>query len=620
MLVSIGCAAKQDRLLEADTTLLLPKVRRITFRGNTHFSGRELRKVMATRQRPLWPPWKEGEPYNPPTLQADLRRLKKFYFDRGFLDATVRVASVWQEAGGSAVRLEIAIEEGPPTLVGAVYVAGTVPSELPPKAVLLADLPLRAGERLTKAAFDRSRDLLLGRLQEAGYARARVVPRTEVDAQAHTATVTYTLHPGARTAFGRITIKGARRVDEQAIRRKLTIHEGQIYSAKKLTESAEAIFGLGMFQAVTPRARNFEEAGAPLHLEIEVRERKPRTVQVSFGLSSVERFRLQVGWTHRNLFGGAQRLALSGKISSIVQGFEARLHFPFFLWRRMTFSQSFFVRNEQEINTDPLGLSDALFDIKDAQPAFDLLRVGGEVRLAYRFTRELKAVTGLELSLNDFRNVAAETLAATGSEVTEDNVLLVQFAEVRWNTSGNLLNPSRGMLLRWRVEHANASFLSDVSFAKVEMEARHYQRLWWQVILATRLRIGGIQPYGVSNDAPFNIRFFAGGPGSVRGFPLNRLGPLDANGEPIGGNSWLEGSVELRFPLVGDFGGVVFVDFGNVFRDAWAYRLADLRYAIGPGVRYQTPIGPLRLDVGFIMDRHPGEDFGRFEFSIGQAF
>ena len=258
------------------------------------------------------------------------------------------------------MQLEIHIEEGQATLVQDVHLEGTLPPELPAVAKLLTELPLRAGERISKEDFDKSKDLLLMRLQDAGYARAQIVPRTEVDTQHHTASVLFELYPGSRTMFGRITVKGAQQVHERAIHRKLTVQQGDVYSAQKLTESTDAIYGLGMFQAVTPRALNFEAAEEPLDIDMEVRERKPRTIQLGVGASSVEQFRFQVEWTHRNLFQGAQRLTLLGKVSGIEQLAEARLHLPYFLTRRTTLTQRFFVRNEQELSTDPLGILDTI--------------------------------------------------------------------------------------------------------------------------------------------------------------------------------------------------------------------------------------------------------------------
>jgi outer membrane protein insertion porin family/translocation and assembly module TamA len=624
LLVSLLLGLASIGRAQAPTTTapdnVLPEVAKITFIGNSQFSSRTLRKQIATQQRPLLPPWKRGEPYNAPTLEEDLRRLQKYYFDRGFLETTVRLSKVDKSPDGKAVRLEIVIDEGQPTIVAAVQLTGSIPPALQADTTLREELPLRPGKPINKEDFDRTLALLLTRLHNAHYARADVVPSTKVDPQARTAVVTFELVPEAPTRFGRVTITGEQAVSNRAIRRQLTFKEGQWYSDTEVTASADAIYGLGAFQAVIPRVLNPHEADTPLQVEFTVRERPPRTVQVGFGLSSVERFRLQVEWLHRNLFGNAEQLRLQTKVSSVEQGFEARLHFPYFLARRTTFTQTFFLRNEEEINTDPLGLSDALFNVKDAQPAFDLLTIGGESRVARQLTRTLSVAGGLELSLNRFRNVDPTALAETGTEIAEDNLLLVQFVETQWNTSDNPLNPTRGMLLRGRLEHSNTALVSDVSFAKLLLEARHYQRLWRQVILATRLSLSLIQPYGDSEEVPFNVRFFAGGPGSVRGFPLNRLGPLDDDGQPIGGHSLIEGSIEVRFPIAGDFGGALFVDFGNVFRAPFTYPLDQLRYAVGPGIRYNTPIGPVRLDVGFILERREDEDFGRVEFSIGQAF
>jgi len=229
-------------------------------------------------------------------------------------------------------------------------------------------------------------------------------------------------------------------------------------------------------------------------------------------------------------------------------------------------------------------------------------------------------VVGLSFSRNEFRNVNLAALTAAEQEIAQDNTLFVQFAEAQYNTSDSLLNPTHGTVLRGRIDNSTTALISDFSFVKLVLEARHYLPLSQRLLLATRLKLGGIEPYGASTEVPFNVRFFAGGPGSVRGFELNRLGPVNSEGDPIGGMSLIEGSAELRFPLFGDFGAVLFVDFGNVFSSSFTYRFGDLRYAVGPGLRYNTPVGPLRLDVGIIVDRRPGENFGHIEFSIGQAF
>jgi outer membrane protein assembly complex protein YaeT len=603
---------------KTEDTQVFPEVRQITFHGNAHFSSGTLRKLMATKQRPLLPPWGHGEPYNPPTLDADLLRIKKHYFDNGFLETSVRVDELQEDTEKQTVRIVIAVDEGPRTLVEAVALEGTIPPVLPAAAALLETLPLRPKQPLNKEDFDRSKALLLTRLHDAGYARAQVIPRTEVDSEQHTATVTFTLAPGAETAFGRIAIQGEQQVEEQAIRHQLTIHEGQRTSDKDLATSADAIYSLGMFQAVTPRALNPEAADEPLDVEFEVIERKPHALQFSAGYSSTEGFRTQVEWTHRNLFAGAQQLTLLARYSSIEQRGEVRLRLPYFLAERTAFTQTLFARNEKEAGISPGG---GFFGVSgEAQPAFDLFSVGTESRVEHRFTQRLSGVVGVNFSRNDFSNVDRAALTAAEQEIAEDNTLLVQFVEVQYNTSDSFLNPTHGMVLRGRLEHSTTAVISDVSFVKLVLEARHYLPLSQRLLLATRLKLGGIEPYGSSTDVPFNVRFFAGGPGSVRGFQLNRLGPVNADGDPIGGLSLIEGSAELRFPLFGDFGAVLFLDFGNVFSPPFTYHLGDLRYAVGPGLRYNTPVGPLRLDVGFIVDRRAGENFGRVEFSIGQAF
>ncbi len=575
---------------------------------------------MSSRPRPLLQPWKKGEPYNPSNLEDDMLRLQKFYFDRGFLSAEARVADVNKDEENNTVELVIAIEEGPKTRIKTIRLQGDWPTTLPSRDRVLADIPIQPGQRLNKERFDKSVSYLLRLMREAGYARARVVPDTEVDEQTHEANIAFTVNSGEITKFGDITIKGQELIPEYVIRRHLDIYEGEKYSPEKLRDDQKRIFDLDMFSTVTPRAVNLEEEQAPLDIEFEIGERKPHTGRLGIGASSIESMRYEVGWVNRNLFGEAERLSILARVSGIIQGLEAELHEPFFLNRDNSLNYKLFVWNKKRIDTDPFGVLDDLFQIVDPQPAYDLLTIGAETRLNHRFFRKFEGNLGLELSTNDFYNVDPVAVEEQGLEAVEDNILFIQFAGLQWNGRDDDLNPTKGEFIRGQVENSTTELISDVNFVKPTLEGRHYLPLWRETLLATRLKLGGLQPYGETKEVPSNVRFFAGGPGSVRGFELNRLGPLDSNGNPIGGNSLIEGSVELRFLLFGEFAGALFVDFGNVFIPSFTYPLDDLRYSVGPGIRYLTPVGPLRFDVGFIINREEGENVSRIDFSIGQAF
>lgn len=611
LVILAGCAGRQAEVQDNDQALALPEVRKVTFQGNETFGARALRKAIASKPRPLLPPWKRGETYNRPTLEADLKRLRKYYFDRGFLTAKARIENVKEDNEKNTREITIAIEEGPETLVETVRVVGHVPPELPPEDKILADLALRSGARLTKADFNRSQVQLALLMQDAGYARARVVPQTEVDFDAHQAVMTFALYPGDLTAFGEVTVTGRERIKERAIRRQLRFKPGDTYSADKLTKTSDAIYSIGMFRSVTPRGANFEAEDEPLDIEIVVQERKPRTLEASVGFSTVAGPRFRLAWTHWNFFRGGEQLTLEGLGSFIAQEARATLRLPFFFAQRTTFSQTQSFRNEY-LFSDTLG-------IIDPQPDFDLFTVSAVSRVERELGDFWTAAVGLDLSYNDYYGVDED---AETDEGTEDSLLVIQFAELTYDTSDDFLNPTRGLLLRGSFDHSTTSVLSDVNFAKLRLEGRHYLPIWWRMIFATRLVMGTIQPYGETDTGEIlrNIRFFAGGPGSVRGFRINRLGPLDEDNDPIGGNSLIEGSAELRFPIVGQLWGALFVDFGNVFPKSFTFHFDDLRYAVGPGIRYMTPIGPIRLDIGFIMDPRSNEDTARLEFSIGQAF
>ena len=361
-------------------------------------------------------------------------------------------------------------------------------------------------------------------MREAGYARAKVIPDTEVDDQANEADITFTMYPGEITKFGDISIRGQELIPEPVIRRQLDIYEGETYTPKKLIDDQERVFDLGVFTTVTPRTLNIEEEEAPLNIEFEVSERKTHTARLGVGASSIESMRYEVEWINRNLLGEAERLSFLARVSGIIQGMEAELRDPFFFNRDNSLTHKLFVWNKQRINTDPFDILDDLFDIVDPQPAYDLLTIGAESRLDHRFSRKLKGTLGVELSSNDFFNVDPVAVEEAGLEAVEDNILFIQFTGLQWNGRDDDLDPTKGEFIRGHVEHSNTKLISDANFAKLTLEGRHFLPLRRGVVLATRLKLGGLEPYGDTQDVPANVRFFSGGTGERAWFRAEQAG------------------------------------------------------------------------------------------------
>ncbi len=272
------------------------------------------------------------------------------------------------------------------------------------------------------------------------------------------------------------------------------------------------------------------------------------------------------------------------------------------------------------------------------EPVYDSKQLGGRATLRY----QTNAQTFFTVSLaNEYDRSTVDPAALEDFTIRDDLIALgldpttggsrgtlsaIAF-DVTRTTTNNLLNPTTGYLLSGHLEQAGRWLWGSYNFWSVSGEARHYLPAG-AVVFANRARVGILSP--IDDDpanVPFYRRYFLGGSSSVRGWGRFEISPL-TQGFPVGGESVFEASSELRFPLAGKFSAVAFVDLGNVWREANGIDLGDLRYAVGPGIRYQTPIGPARFDVGYqlnpieglLVDGEEQKRRFRLHFSIGQAF
>jgi outer membrane protein assembly complex protein YaeT len=584
-----------------------PTLRALRFTGVEAAKRSELEALLATPIPPRWwRPFADDPVFVEGTEEPDAERIERHYRTLGHFETRVEPELLWSEDGRS-LELVFHVEEGEPVRLTRRGI------EIPP--ALLAgrepghftdDLPLAIGDVFTLDRYEAAQTELLARLAEVGRPLASVEGGADVFVPAHEAHLTWRVEPGPPVRFGAVRISGLVRTEEALLRREVTIREGEPYSLEAMRETRTNIQALRILGSVVVRPVPEEAVPAAdgelvWPMEIAVSERPPRNVRLGLGWGTDDHLRAQAGYEHRNWLGGARHLDTRLRYSSLERTFQAAVTQPHFLAR----GQSLRVASR-------LGV--------ERTPAYDAERLTGEARVARAFGEHWSGSLGWAWSWS-----AVGDASQRADHLLDDPERRVFLqgprASVRRSTVSDPLDARDGS----RVELTATPWLpglgSDVGFVALEANAAAFEPLG-PTVVAGRLRLGTLQPFGGSRaeEIPLPERFYAGGGSSVRGFSFWRLGPRRADGQPIGGASVIEASAELRFPIRGALGGVTFVDAGQVDLDPWGWKPGDLTFSVGAGLRYSTPLGPIRLDVAHPLNAPEDAGTTWFHFSIGQAF
>jgi outer membrane protein assembly complex protein YaeT len=580
-----------------------PVVAKLRFEGVEAFETRALEDHLLTAA-PSWKPWVPDPSFDEQTLREDLDRVVGLYREWGYYEAQAEYELDWNR-GRSKVRILIRVHEGEPVRVAerSILLPAGPWLASPQRDALLADLPLAEGAIFGAAPYRKAKDELVRRLANLARPEASLEGGAEVDLEQRSARVRWAVDPGPEVHFGPVSVEGLVDVDAELVLRELALDEGDLFSAAALDAGQRSIYGLGLFRSVTVQGkRPGPEAEAPegrrdWPVVVRVEERPPRTVRIAVGYGTEDSFRARVGWTHRNFYGAARTLELTAKYSSLVAGLESRLTQPRFL--------------------DPLlRLETEASLLHETEPSFTANRLGAGLMLQRPLRGPWTGRVGYRLEFADIVDLDADD--PSGEESSRLSTLLLGLER---STVDDPLQPRAGTRIDLRVEPTLAALGSDRSFVTLAAEGRAFFPLG-PAVLALRLRLGAVQPVAGSErgDVPIFKRLFSGGSTSVRGFDYQKLGPLDDYGDPLGGLTRTEGSVELRFPLWRWIGGVAFFDVGQVDPAPFAFDADDVYYSVGPGIRVNTPVGPLGFDFGYALRRPAGEDRWRLHFSVGTAF
>lgn len=645
--------------LDPDQRLM---VRHLRFSGNENIETLTLRASIATSQSSWWRrewyirwipvPLGERRFLNEAELRRDVLRLQLLYRRTGFPD--VRVDTLIQR-GSDWVDVRFLIDEGQPVRVVSLGVSGTQGIISPRE--MTERLPLAVGDPFDRLMFLGAADSIRSTLRNRGYPFVEVFRFFDENRFEHEATVRYEVDPGPRAIISSIEVEGPGDIDEDLVLRTLPFREGQPYSRREILQGQRDLYRLGVYDFINVALVDSvydQPSDSLVTIRVQVSEGRLHRVRVGAGYGTLDCFRTLTSYTVRNFLGGGRSLELSARLSKIGTGppfdlgtestflcnqlqgngtpeDEARRELNYNLTSSLTFPYVFSPNNSATFSLT--------FEKRSEVNAYLRHSVGGAVGLTRQTGFDVPITASYALSVGETEADAASlcTLLNICSEQDRERANLRQrqstfgLGVVR-NRTNSPINPSRGT--RWSADARVSDELwgsdSTAQFVKWNTEFASYHRLSRRTTLAWRVRLGAVlaplsgAPGGGAQYIPTEERFFLGGPNSVRGFPQNQLGPIvrvldsiptgdsqfreDTLVSPTGASRLVLANVELRFPLVGSrIAGAAFVDAGDAFEAGDAARVL---VTPGIGVRFLTPIGPIRLDVAYNpADPEPGRLF-----------
>ncbi|SNB45009.1 outer membrane protein assembly factor BamA [Geobacter sp. DSM 9736] len=592
-------------------------IRKILFEGNRAFSDRKLKKVMETNEKG-WFSWLTSSgTYKEEVLKNDANLIADLYYNNGYVNVKVGepVVTVMPDKRGLEVR--IGITEGEQFSVGALGFKGDL---LESEAELAKQLKLKTGEIFSRGTLRGDVFTLTDIYADKGYAFANITPLSKADAERKIIDVTFDLEKGEKVYIDRINIGGNVKTRDKVIRREIKLAEGELYSATALKRSKQNLMNLGFFEEAnlaTARGR----ADNKLNLNVDVKEKPTGTFSIGGGYSSLDGIIGQGSIQQANFLGLGLKLNAAASIGGKSQTYNLGLTDPYFLDTRWTLGADLY-RTERDYLDFTRRVTGG--DIKAGYPLSDTV----STFWVYKF--EDKKVYNLSAALeNNILTGQAQPVetSATTSSVT---------GSITRNTTDYRLDPSRGMVNNLSVEVAGLGGTS--RYARYIGNTTVFFPAWWGTVFSLRGEVGHIQ--GIGKQVPIDEKFFLGGINTIRGYagrtvsPVNTnrpFLPVDSSGEAarslnevyLGGDTEAFFNAEYQFPLIKDAGlkGVLFFDTGNSF-DSKAAVFDRFLSSYGFGIRWFSPMGPLRLEYGIPLNPRAEIDQsgGRLEFSIGGFF
>jgi outer membrane protein insertion porin family len=579
-------------------------VRRINFEGNAHFSDKVLRKQMKTRGKtPISFLDKSGR-FDEVQLQQDLDKIREFYQDHGYIDVEIKDVRRERMENGPMI-LTIVIAEGSQYHVRKLIIAGYQNTT---EQKIRALLKMKEGSVYSPKQLRDDAKAVADAYGSGGYVDLVVQPEGAPAGPA-LIDVHYNIEEGVRSFVNRINIEGNTRTKDKVIRREVLVAPGDVFNTVRVDVTKKRLDNLGYFAKVETYPEDTDIPGRK-DLTILVQEKRTGSLSFGGGYSTIDALVGFAELTQGNfdLFnwpsftGGGQKFRLRVQYGTERKDFILSLTEPYFLDRR-------FSLNGQAFYTEANYLSSE----------YDQRNYGFAIEARKPLNTYTYASLGYQIQDIDIFNVAvsaSDFIKSQEGSFTESKI----FGSVVYDSRDNPLLSRRGQRITFSPYIAGGFLGGNTQIYGLDLEGSQYFHLPWDTILLVNGEIATVSQWGNGNDVPIFERLYLGGSNNLRGFPYRQVGPLDVNGEPLGGKSMWRTTVEWTFPIIEKARGAVFYDTGFVNSGEWSFGFNHIASDIGIGLRLDLPIGPLRLDYGYPLQRDGYHGGGRFNFNVGYQF
>ena len=572
------------------------KIEKIEFQGNEAFSDKDLKKQMATAEENIFSWFTTAGDLNEDNLEQDVTRLTSFYKNNGYMQA--RVGEPQVKFVGNEIEIKIKVDEGPRFKVGKVDLTGDL---LIPKEELLASLKITQEEYFNREILRQDVLNLTDLYSNEGYAYADVVPGVNENSEKLIVDIKFDIQKGKQVYFEEIIISGNTKTRDKVIRRALRVYEQELFSSRRLKRSIRNLYRLDFFEDIKVDTSK-GSADDKMVLKIDVTEKSTGAFSFGAGYGNVEKLYGVVSIGERNLFGRGQKLELEGTVGSKTQNINLSFTEPYIYDIPLTGTLKFYnwKYNYDTYDKDSFGAGLSL-----GYPVFDFTRAG--VSYIYDWANISNIGSDAPQSIKDIKG---------------ENIKSSITTSLRFDSRDNTFVPTEGS--RHQVSFEYAGIGGDIGFMKYIGETGWYIPLFWKFVLAPHAKAGYVNKTKHYN-LPDYEKFYLGGIGSLRGFERDDLAPKDGENNSIGGDKFVQFNLDLTFPLVPEQGvhGGLFFDTGRVYGDNETIKLdpGDLRQSAGLGLRWMSPMGPVRIEYGFILDKKDSDHgIGNWEFSMASAF